>query len=119
MIDTTGMPRFVPGENGEYREWKVPPPIPNPDWYTPEAYLEYRIKNWAHDDWEGLQEFIDGLWAHTYGKIRKGPKYIKFITGGWSWNEDLLSYLRENTTIQCLFWESSHRGGLEIYRRKQ
>jgi hypothetical protein len=53
---------------------------------------------------------------HRYGVVRKKESVVEFVTGGWSGNEDCLGALRSNVMIFALYWESSHRGGMEVYR---
>lgn len=85
---------------------------------TSEDWAHARIATWPHDDWAGLFDFIDHEWDHIYGKIEEDDENYRFITGGWSYNEAILSALRENKMIQVFYWQSSHRGGLEVYSKK-
>ena len=36
-------------------------------------------------------------------------------TGGWSGNESIIYAMRENYVLWATLWESSHRGGLEVF----
>lgn len=40
---------------------------------------------------------------------------LRLVTEGWGGNESILSSL-DRTFFSLRFWESSHRGGLEVYR---
>lgn len=66
-------------------------------------------------------------WNHTYGTIweEKGLvkttngwgvcDLLKMATGGWSGNEEIIIAMNENLALWGLLWESSHRGGLEVF----
>jgi hypothetical protein len=90
--------------------------------YPTEATLE-RIQTWQ-GDYFALAEFVKDAWTYPdYVKREEvqdkhdGPCVeYRFATGGWSGNEELLSALRDNFVFHSLYWESSHRGGLVIYR---
>ena len=64
----------------------------------------------------GLVEFIRPTFEEM-GSIRIGHKWIKFATGGWSGNEEIIGAMRSNYGIWSLLWESSHRGGLHIFHK--
>lgn len=85
---------------------------------TSEDWVEARIATWPHDDWDGLMEFISHEWDHDYGHMGVFEGEWTFVTGGWSRNEDLLCALRQNHVIHALYWQSSHRGGKEVYYKK-
>ena len=66
-----------------------------------------------------LVEFIrDSLWYyHDFVSVKapwRGNIEVKFVTGGWSGNESVLTALSESF-FHFRFWESSHRGGLHMY----
>ena len=65
-----------------------------------------------------LVDFIAGLWKWgdlvTVREPWNGEVEVRFVTGGWSGNESLLSAL-EGTMFKFRWWESSHRGGLHVY----
>ena len=73
------------------------------------------ISRWPADDWDGLLEFLNDVWNHTYGKMIFSAATVEFITGGWSENEQILSALQENYAIHSRDWFSSHRGGRSVY----
>jgi hypothetical protein len=84
------------------------------DGYPTEQTLD-AIRTWDYKDWSGLIEFIATA-MHRYGVVRKKKSVVEFVTGGWSGNEECLGALRSNVMIFALYWESSHRGGMEVYR---
>ena len=43
-------------------------------------------------------------------------QFVRFATGGWSGNEELLMALRRNASVWALTWRLSTRGGLHIYQ---
>ena len=88
---------------------------------TPEGYPDddelKKIKEWPHDDYVGVWDFIRRRWKWTEG-IREamnmaGDKTVLVVaTGGWSGNEDLIEALQENKNmIWALHWQLSARGG--------
>jgi len=42
-------------------------------------------------------------------------KYVRFATGGWSGNEDIMQALNQNAWAR-MKWEFSASGGLHVYR---
>lgn len=87
-----------------------------------DGYPSTATTNYIEDysDWENPKELFDfaaDAWNDTYGKvtITHGKKtYYRFVTGGWSGNEDIIYALQENV-IAISHWFSSVRGGLHIY----
>jgi len=54
-----------------------------------------------------------GTWTET--GCADGETIYRLTTGGWSHNEEVISFLR-NSLFHTLFWHSSTVGGLEIYK---
>jgi hypothetical protein len=73
---------------------------------TPEALIEYAtalLKVGSHTVEDGFDDWPQQV------------KRVTFVTGGWSGAESVLGALSYHTIFHRLFWESSHRGGMEIY----
>ncbi len=68
-----------------------------------------------------LAEYIFDLWHFENWATLEGKrvKTLRLATGGWSGNEDILSALRKNFIFHSKYWESSHKGGLVIYKIKK
>ena len=83
--------------------------------YPTEETLE-TIEKWSYGDgFFNLMEFVIKAWNKDYGKVRKksfGDKTIyRFITGGWSGNESIISALEQNLMFWTICWLKSERGG--------
>lgn len=74
-----------------------------------------KIKSWPHTDFVGLVDFCISIWTFGDWATRKGSR-CRFATGGWSGNEDIIEALRENRVFWMSCWDSSHRGGLYIFK---
>lgn len=75
-----------------------------------------RIATWPPDDgWMMLLEFLDSCWSHEYGRIFKEGRRWKFVTGGWSANEGIVSAMDANVMFNAACWQKSERGGLHVY----
>ena len=74
------------------------------------------IREWPVP-WTGLLDFVQSAWRHDYGRIWV-PKegFLNLATGGWSANEAIASALRDNRAFWAVYWDSSHRGGLDVLR---
>lgn len=83
--------------------------------HYPTAEDEARLKEWDANDPAGWLNFASLVWNHHYGRIWEEDGLTKMATGGWSGNESILSAMRENV-LWSLLWESSHRGGLVVFR---
>ena len=85
------------------------------DGYPTEASLEELRK--CTDPKESL-DAVRGYFDYVvYGDWRvKGTKksHLHLITGGWSGCESVINAI--NPVVHGLLWESSHRGGLHVYR---
>jgi hypothetical protein len=84
--------------------------------YPDESILR-KIKRWDGKNVDKILTLILGEWNNNYGRFEitgKKVRTIKFITGGWSGNEDILRNIPP--IFDMLYWQSSHRGGLHIYK---
>lgn len=72
-----------------------------------------------------LQGFLEWLGQHlTYGRLRLGDpqpdefdrpvRRLELVTGGYSDDEELLERVRSGL-LGTAYWQSSHRGGLDVY----
>ena len=82
--------------------------------YPTEKTLEI-IASWPPEQFAHLLDYVREAWS-DYGRIWKEGGDIKMATGGWSGNESIARALRENRVFHALYWQSSHRGGLDIFR---
>lgn len=73
------------------------------------------IKNWDFKNILGWLQYVREAWDHTHGKIWEENGLLKMATGGWSGNEEIVSAMQENLALWGLLWESSHRGGLDVF----
>ena len=66
-----------------------------------------------HRGANAIKSLID---ATGYGRATIGinPGRLEVATGGWSGCEEILSETR-GTLWHMAFWESTHRGGLEVF----
>ena len=67
---------------------------------------------------------LEMLWDTGIGAFEcidtdEGEHHITLITGGWSYNETILSAMGANPMLDCLYWESSQRGGKHVYIFKE
>ncbi len=86
--------------------------------YPSDAECE-KISNWPASDaasFENLFEYIsDRWWPDGDPGSRVGGLY-RFVTVGWSGNEDLISALQRNAMAWSLTWQESKRGGLHVFQ---
>jgi len=75
-------------------------------------------------------KYAMSMWNNTYGLIRIKEEYhialnnkkqlqhtiYEFVTGGWCDNESIIYALQENYIVWGAIWESSHSGGLHIFK---
>lgn len=87
------------------------------DGYPTEAFLEEieTAKLNSRADCKKLAEIVVNAW-HVCGSAKIEDGLLVLVTGGWSGNESLQYALHANFMFAALCWESSHRGGLYIYR---
>ena len=74
---------------------------------TPREY----VNEWSRLSWHSpikIEDCLDPLYQD------RPVKKVSFASLGWSGNESLQSTIRR-TMFHMLYWESSHRGGLEVY----
>ena len=81
--------------------------------------------------WECVLDLVEEAWDKSYGSSRdeltyaewrvvggeEGDRYLRLATGGWSWNEAVLSAFHDNTLGWMFHWVLSARGGLRIFKR--
>lgn len=99
----------------EIKQIKIIHPTFDADGYPTEE-TELAIKTWDCRDMDGWIKYIYETWNHNYGRIFEENGLFKMATGGWSGNESIISSMRENYALWSVLWESSHRGGLEVFR---
>lgn len=81
----------------------------------PTAETLQHIVDWPHTDFKGLLDYVRQA-VEGYGRMWEEDGAIKLATGGWSGNESILGALHENNVFWAMCWESSHRGGLTVFR---
>lgn len=70
---------------------------------------------WHWPDWvrDGLTPAEEGVLRVTTGDSAR--RFIRFSTGGWSGNENLIHALRRNRLVWLEAWRLSGNGGLHIF----
>ena len=95
-----------------------PTPTFDSDGQPTEETLE-TIRQWPYP-FTGLLDYVREAWRDDFGRTwvdvdeHKKP-VLKLATGGWSANEDIARALRRNHMFRAALWQSSHRGGLDVY----
>lgn len=110
----TGVFKPVRSRNGEV----VPDRDRRDEMDEPDDADLKRIEEWDYIAQGGLAllEHLRSVWS-DYGDVRvKDDDSWEFVTGGWSGNEAMIGALRQNFMAWSQLWESSHRGGLHIFR---
>ena len=82
----------------------------------PTEETQLTIANWDLRDLPGWLVYIREAWNHNYGRMWEENGMLKMATGGWSGNEFIIQAMRRNYIPWSMLWESSHRGGLEVFR---
>jgi hypothetical protein len=82
--------------------------------YPTEGALR-KIENWDANDPIGLAEYIKD-YVNRHGRAWWEGEFFKMATGGWSGCESIIAAIDGNFAIAAMYWESSHRGGLHVYR---
>lgn len=67
------------------------------------------------DPKEALDAVAEYLTDCGYGRATVEGGVYEFATGGWSGCEEVIYSI--SPLVRALTWESSHRGGLHIFRR--
>lgn len=62
-------------------------------------------------EWFG---YIRTRWQYDAWTERGGR--LRVATYGWSGNEDIIASMSKNFLLWSMTWESSHRGGLHIFK---
>jgi len=82
----------------------------------PEEHELKKIAKWPYKDFEGLMEYVQERWEYAdYGYWKKGRKYYRISTGGWSGNESIIAALIQNRMFWLCCWCESKRGGHYIF----
>lgn len=81
----------------------------------PSVDTKRAIKKWDFRDASGWLQYIREAWDHRRGEIWEENGRLYMTTGGWSGNEEIISAMSENLVLWGMFWESSHRGGLDVF----
>lgn len=83
-----------------------------------------------HAEYEDVLGLVVEAWDKNYGAVDTELRaeealvvdyddkhsYVRFATGGWSWNEAVIAAFCGNTLGWMFTWELSARGGLHIFR---
>lgn len=93
---------------------KIKSPTFDADGYPTEE-TTLAIKEWEFKDATGWLQYVREAWNHTYGKIWEENGLLNMATGGWSGNEEIIIAMQENLVLWGLLWESSRRGGLDVF----
>jgi hypothetical protein len=84
------------------------------DGYPTEATLDV-IRNWA-GSYSRLLGFCAEAWRYDEFVVNLGSIW-RFVTGGWSGNEEIISALHEadGGVFWAACWQKSERGGLHVF----
>jgi len=77
-----------------------------------------KIEKWPQDDLPNLIEYVRVRWTYD-DYFQENEKEYRMITGGWSGNEDLIMALKENFAFWHLYWYSTTRGGLYVFKKPE
>lgn len=91
--------------------------------YPSEASLKL-IREWSHEDFTGLMEFVRDIWNWPEFCFTSDDEldhdHFELHTGGWSGNEEIVSALQGNVIFWTMCWETSRKGGHYTFKvRKQ
>lgn len=75
-----------------------------------------RITTWPYTDFMGLMDYVESHCWSSYGSFNRQGREFRLITGGWSGNEEVVRALERNAMFGAVCWQSSHRGGLHVYK---
>ena len=82
-------------------------------WRDVAGCLDYARAAWHWPDWVG-EELSDA--ERELVHAAPGDRFVRFATGGWSGNEDVVHALGRNVMVRARCWCLSASGGLHIYR---
>ena len=82
------------------------------DGYPTDASVE--ALTLCNDPKDALDAVAEYLTDCGYGRATVADGVYEFATGGWSGCEEVIG--RISLLVRALTWESSHRGGLHIFR---
>lgn len=89
--------------------------IENHEDYPTESELD-KIAAWKPGDYSELIAYIE-IYINKYGRLtRLENGRVEIATGGWSGVEDIISALMDNHIFWAICWQSSHRGGLSVFK---
>ncbi len=87
--------------------------------HYPEEHELRNIEKWDYKDIPGLMEYVEELWKYAdFGYWKRGRKYYRISTGGWSGNESIIGALQSNLMFWSMCWVSSKRGGHYVFEIK-
>lgn len=92
----------------------VPAPAFDEAGYPTEATLAI-ITVWPYRDFLTLMEFVRQAWKYEEYFVQDGDRF-HLSTGGWSGNEDIIGALQQHRLFWAVCWESSHRGGITVFK---
>lgn len=93
------------------------------DGYPTEETLE-AVRTWPATDPAGLMDFVEEA-TSDYGEVTRERQTlsdasdeitVRYSTGGWSGNENLIGALQDNLAFWMLCWYESRRGGGYTFR---
>lgn len=89
--------------------------IENHEDYPTESEL-YKISAWGPGNYRALIEYIES-YVNKYGRLSQHASgRVEIATGGWSGVEEIISALMDNHIFWATCWQSSHRGGLVVFK---
>lgn len=89
--------------------------IENNAYYPSHSELD-KIAAWKPGDYSELIAYIEP-YVNQYGRLtRLENGRVEIATGGWSGCEEIIVALQENHIFWAVCWQSSHRGGLVVFK---
>lgn len=84
------------------------------------------LEQWPSTDCDGALRFMASQWITEYGTVRDtltdaerelvgDETCLRFATGGWSGNEELVTALQTNALVWAFTWRLSACGGSHIF----
>lgn len=84
--------------------------------YYPDDNELATIRNWDYKAFDSLMSYVKECWKYAdCGYWKKGRKYYRISTGGWSGNESIIAALIQNRMFWSMCWVSSKRGGHYVF----